>query len=93
MKTTTPRHTIENGFCTICNDTEEWLLTRNQHCEYTVKVEDVEAGAYLITTTSGSTRYATIAIGSITRDGDTVTLHAAQAAFNHPAGTLVTVTY
>jgi len=93
MKTTTPRHTIENGFCTVCNDTEEWLLTHNQHCEYTVPVENVEAGAYLITTTNGSTRWTTIAIGSVSRHGDTVTLHAAMTAHEYPTGTLVTVTY
>lgn len=93
MKTITITHSIENGFCTVCGDTEAWLTSRAQHCEYTVPVEDVTAGAYLITTTQGSKQGANVGIGNITRDGDTVTLHAATAAFDYPAGTPVTITY
>ena len=25
-------HTVENGFCTVCSETEDWLILTGQEC-------------------------------------------------------------
>lgn len=92
MKTfTKPAHTIENGYCTVCHDTAEWLESRDQACDYIIPAGQAQAGDYLHTTQFGSRRGATIGIGSVTHDGDWTILHTAQTAFRVPTHDTITV--
>jgi len=36
-------HTVENGFCTVCSETEDWLTLTGQECTNRVPAAEVPA--------------------------------------------------
>lgn len=68
-------HTVENGFCTVCSESEDWLTTTGQECTQLVPASELQRGDEIfLTRENGKSSAGTMTVTGLHFNGETVTV-------------------
>jgi len=85
-------HTVENGFCTVCSETEDWLTLTGQECTNRVPAAELEHGDEIyLTRENGKSSAGTMVVTGLHFNGSTVTVMTRLGDHEYPSTELVHV--